>query len=138
LAEAASLSSQGRPNASHQHGLAEWQTKRVLGYIEAHLEQKMNVQKLAALVSFSKGYFSRAFKESLGSGPMTYVVVRRVERAKGMMAATRAPLKDIALACGFGDQPHLTRWFRRLVGLTPGQYRRMGSQLSHWGDHDAV
>jgi AraC-like DNA-binding protein len=56
---------------------------------------------------------------------MAYVAARRVERAKLMMAGTRERLTDIALACGFADQSHLNRCFRRVVGTSPGLWRRM-------------
>ena len=55
---------------------------------------------------------------------MSYIAERRVERAKLMMTSTRERLSDIALACGFVDQPHLNRYFRRMVGMSPGLWRR--------------
>jgi AraC-like DNA-binding protein len=56
---------------------------------------------------------------------MAFVVARRIERAKLMMTSTRERLTDIALACGFSDQSHLNRHFRRVVGTSPGLWRRM-------------
>jgi AraC family transcriptional regulator len=55
---------------------------------------------------------------------MAYVGARRVERAKLMVASTRKKLTDIALACGFSYQSHLTKTFRRVVGMSPGVWRR--------------
>jgi AraC-like DNA-binding protein len=84
----------------------------------------MRICEMADLVVLSKSHFSRAFKHSLGSSPMAYVTLRRVERAKSMMASTGERLTDIALACGFADQSHLTRCFRRVVGASPARWRR--------------
>lgn len=112
-------------------GLARWQVRRTLAHIEANLASKMETRGLADVVSFSKSHFSRAFKRSLGLPPMTYVLTRRVERAKLMMATTREQLTDIALACGFADQSHLNRAFRRLVGMSPGQWRRTAVDASY-------
>jgi AraC family transcriptional regulator len=109
-------------------GLARWQAKRALAYIEANLGSKLSPRQLADLVAFSKSHFSRAFKRSLGLAPMAYVVSRRVERAKAMMRSTREPLSEIALACGFADQSHLTRSFQRCVGMSPGLWRRMATE----------
>jgi AraC family transcriptional regulator len=109
-------------------GLARWQAKRALAYIEANLGSKLSPRQLADLVAFSKSHFSRAFKRSLGLAPMAYVVSRRVERAKAMMRSTREPLSEIALACGFADQSHLTRSFHRCVGMSPGLWRRIGAE----------
>jgi AraC family transcriptional regulator len=105
-------------------GLASWQLKRALAYIEAHLESRIGTGELADLLSYSKSHFSRAFKRSLCMSPMTYVITRRVERAKGMMTTTRRQLTDIALECGFADHSHLNRCFRRMVGMSPGRWRR--------------
>jgi AraC family transcriptional regulator len=84
----------------------------------------MRVREIADYVALSERHFSRAFRRSLGSSPMAYVGVRRVERAKLMVASTRTRLTDIALACGFSDQSHLTKSFRRVVGMSPGVWRR--------------
>jgi AraC family transcriptional regulator len=105
-------------------GLATWQARRVLEYIEANLGSKLATQEISSLVPLSKSHFSRAFKQTLGLPPMTYVAMRRVERVKVMMTSTRERITDIALACGFADQSHLNRCFRRLVGISPGLWRR--------------
>lgn len=111
-------------NVLRPGGLATWQTRRALAYIEATLGSKVAIRDMADLVALSKSHFRRAFKHSLGSSPMTYVAMRRVERAKIMMASTRQGLTDIALACGFADQSHFNRSFRRIVGVSPGLWRR--------------
>ena len=105
--------------------LAVWQAKRTVAYIEANLGSKLAIREMADLVALSKCHFSRAFKQSLGTSPMAFVAVRRVERAKLMMASTGQRLTDIALACGFADQSHLNRCFRRIVGVSPGLWRRV-------------
>src|SRR5262249_24813659 len=98
-------------------------------YIEENLESKLATRELAALVSFSRSHFSRAFKRSLGLPPMAYVAKRRVERAKLMMISTGEQLTEIALACGFADQSHLIRSFRRVVGMSPGLWRRASLEV---------
>jgi AraC family transcriptional regulator len=105
-------------------GLATWQAMRTLAYIEANLASKMDVDDLANVVALSRSHFCRAFKHSVGWSPMEYVAVRRVERAKAMISSTREPLAEVALACGFADQPHLNRRFRDIVGISPGRWRR--------------
>jgi AraC family transcriptional regulator len=105
-------------------GLARWQARRALTYIDDHLESRLDVPMLAKLVSFSKSHFSRAFKQSLGLPPMMYVKMRRIERAKTLMTSTNQQLTDIALICGFADQSHLNRSFRRVLGVSPGRWRR--------------
>jgi helix-turn-helix protein len=69
-------------------------------------------------------------RQSFGSTPMAYVAARRVEHAKLMMTFTRQRLTDVALTCGFSDQSHLTRAFRRLVGISPARWRRLSLRNS--------
>ena len=114
-------------------GLTRWQARRTLAHIEENLGSKLAIRELAALVSFSKSHFSRAFKHTLGISPMAYVNTRRVERAKAMIISTDQQLTDIALACGFADQSHLNRSFRRVVGMSPGRWRRMNTEIDGAG-----
>ena len=111
-------------------GLATWQARRTLAHIEANLASKMDIDDLANGVALSRSHFSRAFKRSLGFTPMEYVVVRRVERAKAMISGTREPLAEVALACGFADQAHLSRRFRDIVGSSPGRWRRSSAPVA--------
>jgi AraC family transcriptional regulator len=112
------------PGAIQRGGLATWQARRTLAYIEANLGSKMGVDDLANAAGLSRSHFSRAFKHSVGRSPMEYIIFRRVERAKAMISDTREPLAEVALACGFVDQPHLNRRFRDMVGVSPGRWRR--------------
>lgn len=116
-------------------GLADWQTKRVVDYIEHNLESSIDVCALAKLIAVSKGHFSRAFKKRVGVAPMAFIVTRRLERARTMLISTRESIADIAAASGFADQAHLTRRFHSVVGVTPGRYRRINSQL-HCADQE--
>jgi AraC-like DNA-binding protein len=68
-------------------------------------------------------YFARGFKQSAGVTPHHYLTQKRVERAQDMLAHTDLSLSEIALAVGFSDQSHMTRQFRQIVGITPGQFR---------------
>lgn len=110
-------------------GLARWQARRAVAYIDANLESKLEVQGLAELASLSKSHFSRAFKRSLGLPPMAYVMLRRVERAKVLMTSTTRQLTEIALICGFADQSHLNRSFRRIIGVSPGRWRHTNVEV---------
>jgi transcriptional regulator GlxA family with amidase domain len=108
-------------------GLAPWQAKRVSTYIEANLGSRIRAADLAEIAQRSTSHFSRAFRESFGTTPLAYVAKERIQRAQAIMLTSREPLSEIALACGLCDQPHFTRVFRRVVGLSPGAWRRQFS-----------
>ena len=111
------------PGARRQQ-LAPWQVARVVRFIDAHLSEKMTIAGLAALTRLSSGHFARAFRATVGESPHAYVIRRRIERAEEQILSTKKPLAEIALDCGFGDQAHMTRLFRRIVGVSPGAWRR--------------
>lgn len=112
------------PKEEVRGGLSPWQIRKVTNYIEAHLNRSIRNEDLATIVRLNQSYFGRAFRSSFGEPPHEYVIRRRVERAQGLMLSTDAPLSDIALECGLSDQAHLCRLFRRIVGQSPGGWRR--------------
>src|SRR5215469_12226041 len=96
---------------------------KVLSYVDANLEQRIRTRTMARVASLSTSHFSRAFKRYSGVNPWRYVCIRRLEQAQRMMCSTSDNLSTIAAACGLSDQSHLTRLFRRLVGMSPKQWR---------------
>ena len=105
-------------------GLAPWQAKRLQAHIDDHIDGTISIENLAAVAALSCSYLCRAFKVTFGEPPHVYVMRYRVERAKVMMLETREPLSQIATACGFSDQAHLCRLFRRAEGESPNRWRR--------------
>lgn len=108
-------------------GLASWQAQRTMALIDEHLAGRTGILQLAANVRLSQSHFHRAFKEFFGRSPKQFILQRRIGRALELMLATDSRLCEIALACGFADQSHFSRMFRRHVGLTPNAWRRARS-----------
>lgn len=106
------------------NGLARWQAKKVMVYIQQEIEKSMRVGELAQITRLSCSHFSRAFRTTFGCTPQKYIVDQRVGRAKQLMITTGMNLCEVALACGFSDQAHLTRVFRSRTGDTPAVWRR--------------
>ncbi|MBW9116459.1 helix-turn-helix transcriptional regulator [Rhizobium cauense] len=105
-------------------GLARWQRLKVEAYVAGRLSNSIPIGDLARVANLSTSYFCTLFKTTFGRSPHAYVAEQRVEYAKHLMEATDAPLSQIALSCGLADQAHLSRLFRRVVGVTPSAWRR--------------
>lgn len=99
--------------------------RRVLDYIEASLgERSLSLAEIAAVAHLSPFHFSRAFKSATGTAPHRFVVERRVDRAKTLLADPDISLAEIAAAVGFANQAHFSTMFRRLTSMSPRQYRQ--------------
>lgn len=97
--------------------------KRVLDHITANMAKPIGVEDMAAAAGMSASAFARVFKAAVGDTPHQFLSRYRVERAQEMMRDFDRPLIDIALACGFADQPHLGRVFKKFTGDTPKAWR---------------
>ena len=116
-----------RPNGESPNargGLAPWQKRKIDRYVRGNLDRPLKGDDLAEQLSLSAGHFNRAFKETFGESPHAYIVGLRLEMAQEMMLSTADPLSQIAYACGFADQSHFTKVFRRVMGQPPNAWRR--------------
>lgn len=100
------------------------QEHRVRDHIQANLHQRLTLDELAAAVGLSKFHFARQFRASTGTTPHEFVLCRRLERARVLLERTDTPLPEIAAGCGFADQSHMNRLFRKRLDITPGEVRR--------------
>jgi AraC family transcriptional regulator len=116
------LDSRGRPRAPG--GLLAWQARKVQEFVDAHIASRILVSDLGAVVQLSDAHFSRLFTRAFGLTPHAFVLRRRLELAAQLMLESTESLTDIALCCGFADQAHLCKHFRRSMGVTPAAWRR--------------
>jgi len=115
-------------------GLSEWQRKKIIRYVDGNVDSKLRVSDLSDQVRLSVSRFSKGFNVTFGRPPYDYVLSRRIEAAKYLIASTDEPLSQIAHACGLSDQAHLSKVFKRLVGTTPLKWRKSASvaQSTQW------
>ena len=106
----------------HERALDPVRLRRITDHIEATLAERITVHDLAQLAGVSVAHFAREFKRLMGVPPHTFVMQRRVARARQLLAAG-TPIAMVATRAGFTDQSHLTRVFRRELGTTPGKLR---------------
>lgn len=102
-------------------GLSQFALQQVKEYIQEHLHQNLKLSELSAIVQLSPYHFLRLFKQRMNITPHQYIVQCRIEQAKHLLHHSELSLAEIALRVGFCDQSHLTRSFKRIVGLTPKQ-----------------
>jgi AraC family transcriptional regulator len=93
--------------------------RRLRDYIVAHLDEPIEVAALAGVAGRSEFHFTRVFTRSVGMTPHRYVVHLRLLRALELMRDRRLGLAEIAASTGFADQSHLSRWVRRVHGVSP-------------------
>jgi len=105
-------------------GLSAMQRHLILQYVNDHLTQNIRLVDLASMIGLSVFQFSRRFRGEFGCSPHAYVLDRRMEHAKRQLARADVPLKVVAADAGFADQSHMTRLFKRLLNVTPADYRR--------------
>jgi AraC family transcriptional regulator len=98
--------------------------RTVIEYIMENLGGNPTLEQMAAVVHLSPYHFARQFKVATGLPPRQYVIARRVERAQHLLRANgELGLVDVALRAGFSDQSKFSFHFKRIVGVTPGQFR---------------
>lgn len=105
-------------------GLSKVKLQLVRDYIQGNLDRDLGLKELANLLQLSPHYFARLFKQSVGIAPHQYVIQQRVERAKQLLQRQDMTIAKVACEVGFANQAHLNRHFKRLVGITPGVFRR--------------
>ena len=96
----------------------------MLDFVATHYGRGITLEEMAAEAGISPYHFARLFKQTIGQSPYQFVLAYRVEQAKKLMADPTRPLADVALACGFSDQAHFSRVFKRLSGSTPTAWRK--------------
>ncbi|MDT7815131.1 MAG: AraC family transcriptional regulator [Acidobacteriaceae bacterium] len=115
-------------------GLTSWQLRVAKEYLEQEVSKNINLAELAPLTGLSRSRLARGFKASTGVAPYTWALQFRIQKAKELLKDRDQPIAATALDVGFADQSHFTKAFRRLAGITPGEWR---SQYKHSTEPDA-
>ena len=104
-------------------GLPGAALRRVLKHMDTYAHRRPRVAELSTLLHMSAFHFARLFKQSTGLPPHRFLVRRRIERAKELLASGDLPIAAIAQVVGFRTPSHFTITFRRVTGVTPSTYR---------------
>jgi len=112
-------------NRIQRGGLAPWQERRSKELLAARLDGEVTLEELARECRLSRSHFARAFKATTGMPPHRWLLARRIEQARELLAGSTLQIGEIAQRSGFADQSHLTRAFRKAMGVGPGEWRRL-------------
>ena len=105
-------------------GAEDARVSRACDYVKAHLDQALSLDDLAGIACLSRFHFGRVFKRDTGLSPYQYVMRTRIDRAKELLKSSELGVTQIAHACGFASQSHLSDTFRRMVGASPVEWRQ--------------
>ncbi len=106
--------------------------RKVLEYIDAHLDDDLSVDRLSSVAAFSKYHFHRQFSELFGIGVYRYVQLCRLKRAAHQLAFRGdSPIIDIALDAGYAGPEAFARAFRKSIGQSPSEFRKQ-PQWAPW------
>ncbi|SDI96045.1 helix-turn-helix domain-containing protein [Pseudomonas abietaniphila] len=105
--------------------LARWQERRAKQMMSKQLEGEICLESVAKACNLSIAHFSRAFAATVGTPPHRWLVQRRIFLACDLLRGCHSlTLADVACRCGFADQSHFTRVFKKVIGISPGVWRR--------------
>jgi AraC-like DNA-binding protein len=115
--------SQGKPVSVNAY--RSWQAlQQALEFIDAHLGERLTLVKIADAARLSPYHFAHIFKRFTGIAPHQYVMQRRLERAKQLLADTDLPIAEIAAELGYASQSHFSEAFHHTTSVTPLTYRQ--------------
>ncbi len=104
--------------------LTPTQIEQLEAFLTERLHDPINTNDLAQAMHMQPAHLSVSIRTTTGQTPHQYVLSRRIARAQELLAAGKMPLAEIAYACGFASQSHMTDVFREKLGVTPGRYRK--------------
>lgn len=105
-------------------GLASWQMRAVIAYIEEHLNEQISLATLAQLARLSQHHFCRAFKQSFGIPPHGYHLQRRMQQAQVLLSDRATSITEVGLILGYANSSSFSHTFHKITGQTPSQFRR--------------
>lgn len=101
------------------------QIGKAIDFMEANLERSLDLLTIAETTGLSPSHFARRFRATVGRAPHQHLMQIRLDRAKRLLSESDSSIAEIAFACGFASQEHLTRLFKRSCGDTPAAFRKI-------------
>jgi two-component system response regulator YesN len=103
---------------------------RAIAFIKANYGSQISLEQAAAAVGISPNRLSRLFSEETGKGFSDYLIEYRIEKAKGLLMALGASIKQVSMSCGYPDPNYFSRLFKKVTGLTPTAFSSGGTEVA--------
>jgi AraC-like DNA-binding protein len=127
LAELAACLGRHADNSNLRHGVLDWQAlRKCADLLRESCSEQIRMGQLEALAQQDRFTLSRQFRVAFGTSPHRYLVMRRLEKVKSVLHKGLS-LAGAAAECGFSDQSHMNRHFKRAFGMAPGHWRRLST-----------
>lgn len=104
--------------------LPRWRLQRVISFVDNNIDRNVSLEELAAAAGLSRRHFARSFRSEVGETPHRWLMERRLEKAKTLLASTEQSLIDIAMSCGFASQSHFSTAMKQATGMSPYHWRQ--------------
>ena len=103
----------------------------VMDYILENYDSNITLDTLATISGYSKNYFSKLFKETVGMCYKEYITLTRLKVAENLLRTTNKSIREIAIACGFNDSNYFSTVFQNKYGIPPTKYKKVSFCLVH-------
>ena len=113
------------PLAKQQQARGGLYLEKVHTIMQAHIHEQLDLEALAQATNLSKFHFVKKYKDITGTTPINHFIQLKIERACHLLDTTTNSIGDVAFAVGYHDAYYFSRIFKKLMGLSPSQYRKM-------------
>ena len=103
--------------------LQDFYIQEAVTFMEHNYQRELTVEEVADVCKLNRSYFSKLFKESMGCPPQEFLIRLRLSKAAEQMKSGKAPIGEIAAACGYPNQLHFSRAFKKRYGVSPREWR---------------
>ena len=117
------IQSSSTRRALHGSQLKDFYIQEAITYMEHNYRRELSVEELADVCKLNRSYFSKLFRENMGCPPQEFLIRLRLSKAADLMRGTRRSIGDISVMCGYPNQLHFSRAFKKRYGVSPREWR---------------